>query len=290
MTHVSSVLCPRPDARVRCGRGMLGGHRSTRAMTRRSHPRRYLRTRRLDPPARAADRLSDVRVRRFELQAHRRRPRRLLVGRGRPRPARLPARRPVRRHRRADRHVADRHRAGRRDLAAGRARRTTRSRSMVVARGRSRCCAWCPRSPASSTSCWRSARGRSCHRPRRPIRGCSRCWRRACSAASGSPGDSAGGTALRRHRLLGGHGDRAAADRAVRDGLRGGRGGQRRRPARCAGRRIAVRADRAAMARHRCATGRSSPAIVGAAHDAPRRDGRPAPVRHGRAERPARRR
>ena len=82
--------------------------------------------------------------------------------------------------------------------------------------------------------------------------------RRACSAASGSPGDSAAATALRRNRLLGGTAIALLLTALVRDGLRGGRGGQRPRPARRAGRRVALRSDDRRRLSRRCATGRSS--------------------------------
>ena len=49
-----------------------------------------------------------------------------------------------------------------------------------------RCSALYPPSRASCRSSWRSAHGPSCHPSRPSTRGCSRCWRPACSVASAS--------------------------------------------------------------------------------------------------------
>ena len=148
------------------------------------HPRRQRATSR-----RSVD--SDDAGPHLRAPAHRRRPRRLLVDRGRSRPAGLSPGRPARPRRRAGGDAPDRDRARRRRLAAGRARDVAFP-AIVVARRRWRCCAWCRRSRASSTSCWRSvADAPAVGRGGLPVAARARS-RRACSPVSGSPGACTG--------------------------------------------------------------------------------------------------
>ncbi len=139
--------------------------------------------------------------------------------------------------------IADRDRAGRRDLAAGRTRRARLPRDRRGS-GSARCSASCPPSRASSPSCWRMGRGRSCPRRRLPTRGCWRSLRRACSAGSGSPAGCPAATAPRGPRLAGGVAIALFVTTLGDDRLLGRRGRQRPGPARRRRERVAVRPDR----------------------------------------------